>query len=195
MWCVLLVGQLWLVMCMIMSIVKWWLLWFVTCNLRKQKFNNSCGQILMKWCWNTCLPNQNLRDSWLITHKPIGALLELFMVMGTLMLGWLKNSASIYSIGLSCSISTPNYSSDRICNINTTFFDTNIRNAKSLVEVNGLYVTIYCWWFSLGAISKASVHELANWLIFWHFCVKQWGGFMVHVNILPSKFLSFFFFC
>jgi hypothetical protein len=39
-------------------------------------------------------------------------------------------------------------------------------NEKSFMEANGLYVTIRCWWFSLGATFEASVHELANWLSF-----------------------------
>jgi len=45
-------------------------------------------------------------------------------------------------------------------------------NAKSLVEVSNLYVIICCWWLSLGATFEACVHELANWLNFWHFHVK-----------------------
>jgi hypothetical protein len=30
--------------------------------------------------------------------------------------------------------------------------------------------------------------EISNWLGFWHFHVKQWGGFMLHVIL---HFLSF----
>jgi hypothetical protein len=44
--------------------------------------------------------------------QAIEALSELFMVLGTRMLGWLIKSAHVYSMGLSCLISTPNYSSD-----------------------------------------------------------------------------------
>jgi hypothetical protein len=63
------------------------------------------------------------------------------------------------------------------------------KNAKSLVEANGLYVIIYCRWLSFGATFKVGVHELVNWLNFWHFPIKQWGSFMVHVNISPTNFL------
>jgi hypothetical protein len=68
------------------------------------------------------------------------------------------------------------------------------KNEKSLMEANSCYVIICWWWFSLGATFEACVHELANWLNFWHFGVKRWEDFMVHVDILPSKFLSFFIF-
>lgn len=59
------------------------------------------------------------------------------------------------------------------------------------MEANDLYTIIHCWWLSLGATYEASVHELANWLNFLHFCVKQRGSFMVHVNISPRNFLWF----
>jgi hypothetical protein len=64
------------------------------------------------------------------------------------------------------------------------------KNAKSLMEANGFYVTICCLGLSSRVASKASVHELANWFNFLHFNVKQWGGFMVNVSILPTNFLS-----
>jgi hypothetical protein len=57
---------------------------------------------------NMGLQNQNLRDSWLITHVPIGTLPKLFMVLGTLLSGWLIKSALVYFVGLNCSIGTPN---------------------------------------------------------------------------------------
>ncbi len=65
------------------------------------------------------------------------------------------------------------------------------KNAKSLGEANNLYAIICCWWLSLRVASKVNVHELGNELSFWHFCVKQWGGFMVHVSISPTNFLWF----
>jgi hypothetical protein len=58
-----------------------------------------------------------------------------------------------------------------------------------------MYVLICCWWFSTKATSKVGVHELGNWLSFWHFCVRQWGGFMVHVNeyFISHLFMTFCF--
>jgi hypothetical protein len=64
-----------------------------------------------------------------------------------------------------------------------------IQECKIFVEANDLYATIHCWWLSSRAASKAGIHELANWLNFWHFHVNQWGGFMVHVSISPTNFL------
>jgi hypothetical protein len=63
------------------------------------------------------------------------------------------------------------------------------KNAKSLVEAYDLYAIIHCWWLSSRVFSETSVHELANWFSFWHFHVKQWGNFMVHVSISPTNFL------
>ncbi len=130
----LLVGQLWLVMCTMMSIVKWWLLQFMTCSLSTSKFNNSYGQSLMKWCWNTSLQNQILRDSWLIMHR----LSKLFTVLGTFLLGWLINSTPIYSIGVNCLIGTPKYSSNHVCKINRTFFVTSPRMQNPLWRLMSL---------------------------------------------------------
>jgi hypothetical protein len=72
------------------------------------------------------------------------------------------------------------------------------KNAKSLVEANNFYLTIHCWWLSIGAILEASVHELVNWLNFWHFHVRQWGGFhgpcehvTYKVPLIPSLFYLF----
>jgi len=63
------------------------------------------------------------------------------------------------------------------------------KNVTSLVEVDNFYATIHCWWLSSGATSEVGVHELANWLNFWHFCVRQWGSFMVHVSISLTNFI------
>jgi hypothetical protein len=74
--------------------------------------------------------------------------------------------------------------------IKPEFLDQHIflKGLKSLGEANNLYVLICCWWMSLGVASKAGVHELDNWLNLWHFRVKQWGRFMVHVNISSFSF-------
>jgi hypothetical protein len=141
---VLLVGQLWLLMCMILLIVKWWPLRFVTCSLGTPKLNKSCEQSIIRWWWRMSFQNQILRDSWLIVHKPIGMLLKLFMVLGTLLLRSLIRSAVVYSIGLSHSIGTPNSWSNLSCKVNTTFLPP-IQNAKSMVEVN-LYVIFHFFW-------------------------------------------------
>jgi hypothetical protein len=63
------------------------------------------------------------------------------------------------------------------------------KNAKSLGDANNHCALICSWWLLSRAASKACVHELSNWLGFWHFRVKQWGDFMVHVNVSFVNFL------
>lgn len=43
---------------------------------------------------------------------------------------------------------------------------------KSLEEANVYYVAIYSWWYSFGAIADGAIHELNNYLRFWHFRVR-----------------------
>jgi hypothetical protein len=68
-------------------------------------------------------------------------------------------------------------------------------NTTSLEETNVRYVTIRSWWYSSRAVTKSAIHNHNNWLGFWHFHVKQWGGggggFMLHVKHL--EFLCEFF--
>jgi hypothetical protein len=127
MWSMLLVGQLWLIMCTILLIVKLWPLRFVTCSLGTPKVNKSCEQSIIRWWWRMSFQNQNLTNSWLIVLKPIWLLLELFMVLGILLLGLLIRNALVYSIGLSHLISTPNNWPNFSYKINTTFFATNTK--------------------------------------------------------------------
>ncbi len=59
------------------------------------------------------------------------------------------------------------------------------------MEVDNFYASIRYWWLSSRITLEACVHELANWLNFWHFCVRKWRGFMVHVSIsLTTSFNS-----
>jgi hypothetical protein len=41
-------------------------------------------------------------------------------------------------------------------------------------------------------VDVTKLQELKNWFSFWHFRVKQWGGFMIHVifSSLPMHFPS-----
>jgi hypothetical protein len=63
------------------------------------------------------------------------------------------------------------------------------KNAKSFGDANNHYALIHSWWLSFGTTSKVGVHELSNWFSFWHFHVRQWGGFKVHVNTSFVNFL------
>jgi hypothetical protein len=46
------------------------------------------------------------------------------------------------------------------------------------------YAAIQCWWYSSRVVPKNAIHEHYNWLGFWHFHVRQWEGFMLHVRHL-----------
>jgi hypothetical protein len=54
------------------------------------------------------------------------------------------------------------------------------KNAISLEEIDVWYATIHCLLYSLGVANEARFQELENWFNFWHFHVRQWGGFMIH---------------
>jgi hypothetical protein len=43
------------------------------------------------------------------------------------------------------------------------------KKEKSLEEAKDCYAVIHSWWYSFGAIVEGVIHELKNWLNFWHF--------------------------
>jgi hypothetical protein len=53
---------------------------------------------------------------------------------------------------------------------------------KSLKEVDVYYVAIHSWLYLSGVVAEGAIHEFNNWLSFWHFRVRQWGGFMLNVR-------------
>jgi hypothetical protein len=59
-----------------------------------------------------------------------------------------------------------------------------------LEEVDVLYATIHCWWYSSRAVDEAQLPKLENWFSFWYIHVKQWGGLVIHVlfSTLPHIF-------
>jgi len=70
-WSMLMVGQLWFVMCTILPICKVTTTTICDMQFEDTKDQQIIGQSLMKQCWSTGFQNQILRDSWLIVHKPI----------------------------------------------------------------------------------------------------------------------------
>ena len=52
------------------------------------------------------------------------------------------------------------------------------KDAKTTEEAEELYLGIKGWWLSSRAASEEAVRELNDWLGFWHFRYRQWGGFM-----------------
>ena len=64
-------------------------------------------------------------------------------------------------------------------------------NAISMDEAETQYLAIRAWWSSLGATSKTRLKHLELWLAFWHFCYRQWGGF---VELVSTSHFPFFLF-
>jgi len=52
------------------------------------------------------------------------------------------------------------------------------KDATSMSEADKMYLEIRAWWYSSGAASESTIRELEDWLAFWHFRYRQWGGFM-----------------
>jgi len=154
MWNVLLAGQLWLVMCTILSIMKSWPWLFVICNLRRLKLNDLCGQSLMKRCWSMSFQNPISRDSWLITHKLIGTLSKLFMVLGTSLLRWLIRSTHVYFIGVIHLINTANNWLDMNCKMGTRFFATCTRMPNHLGMLTIIMFSFVFGGFHLGLLLR-----------------------------------------
>lgn len=57
------------------------------------------------------------------------------------------------------------------------------KNATFLEEIDDQYATIQCWWYSIEVVAEVGLAMLENWFSFWHFLVRQWGGFMKHTNL------------
>ena len=56
------------------------------------------------------------------------------------------------------------------------------KDAKTLDEADKMYLELRAWWYSSGAASEDSIRQLEDWLAFWHFRYRQWGGFMETVS-------------
>ena len=57
------------------------------------------------------------------------------------------------------------------------------KDAKTQEETETKYNVIKVWWVSSGAATSPSVvRALNDWMAFWHFCYRQWGGYMQLVS-------------
>ena len=52
------------------------------------------------------------------------------------------------------------------------------------------FVVIRYWWLSSGAASEEDIIGLSEWLEFWHFRYRQWGGHMLLVSIYQTSLLT-----
>ena len=62
------------------------------------------------------------------------------------------------------------------------------KDAKTEEESERMYLAIRAWWLSSGAATEEQIQELNDWLGFWHFRYRQWGGFM---QLVSFSFLYF----
>jgi hypothetical protein len=46
------------------------------------------------------------------------------------------------------------------------------------------------WWYTSGTTTKEGLHELHDWLGFWHFHYRQWGESMKKVQVVATLTLS-----
>jgi hypothetical protein len=60
----------------------------------------------------------------------------------------------------------------------------------SLEVADVSYVAICCCWYSYGVANEARLQKLENWFIFWHFHVRQWGGFLIQVFFSTFSHIS-----
>ena len=57
------------------------------------------------------------------------------------------------------------------------------KDARTQEEAETMYNVIRGWWLSSGATTEASRRALNDWMAFWHFRYRQWGGSMILVSV------------
>jgi hypothetical protein len=62
--------------------------------------------------------------------------------------------------------------------------------AKTMDDAETEFVVIRSWWLLSGAISKEDILGLLEWLEFWHFHYRQWGGHMLLVSTYQTSLLT-----
>jgi hypothetical protein len=61
------------------------------------------------------------------------------------------------------------------------------KDATTMAEADQMYLQLKAWWYSSGAADEDSIRELEDWLAFWHFRYRQWGGFMETVRLMLNS--------
>ena len=56
------------------------------------------------------------------------------------------------------------------------------KDAKTMDDAETKYHVIRSWWLSSGAATEEGILGLSEWLGFWHFRYRQWGGHMLLVS-------------
>ena len=55
-------------------------------------------------------------------------------------------------------------------------------DAKTMDNAESKYHVLRSWWLSSGIASEEGIFGLSEWLDFWHFHYRQWGGHMLFVS-------------
>jgi hypothetical protein len=66
------------------------------------------------------------------------------------------------------------------------------KDAKTMDDAETKYHVIRSWWLSSGAASEEGILGLSEWLGFWHFRYRQWGGHMLLVSTFQTSLLMSF---
>ena len=64
------------------------------------------------------------------------------------------------------------------------------KDAKTMDDAETKYHVIRSWWLSSGAASEEGILGLSEWLGFWHFRYRQWGGHMLFVSTYQISFFN-----
>jgi hypothetical protein len=63
------------------------------------------------------------------------------------------------------------------------------KDSKKMDDVETKYHVIRSWWLSSRAASEEGILGLSEWLEFWHFRYRQWGGHMLLVSTYQTSSL------
>jgi hypothetical protein len=61
---------------------------------------------------------------------------------------------------------------------------------KTMDDAETKYHVIHSWWLSSRVASKEVMFGLLEWLGFWHFRYRQWGGHMLLVSTYQTSLLT-----
>ena len=64
------------------------------------------------------------------------------------------------------------------------------KDAVTMDDAETKYHVIRSWWLSSGATSEKGILNLSEWLGFWHFRYRQWGGHMLLVSTYQTSLLN-----
>jgi hypothetical protein len=64
------------------------------------------------------------------------------------------------------------------------------KDAKIMDDAETKYHVIRSWWLSSGAASEENIIGLSEWLGFWHYHYREWGGHMLLVNTYLTSILT-----